>query len=151
MKLILKERVENLGEPGDIVTVKDGYARNYLLPRGLAFEASPANIRRLEQEKAQAEERARKEYLEAKRRAAKLEDLVLTFHARAGEDGKLYGSVTAADVADRANEQGLDFQVDRKQVILAEPIKALGIFKVPVRLHPQVEVSLEVRVERLAE
>lgn len=151
MKLILKERVENLGEPGDIVTVKDGYARNYLLPRGLAFEASPANIRRLEQEKAQAEERARKEYLEAKRRAAKLEDLVLTFHARAGEDGKLYGSVTAADVADRANEQGLDFQVDRKQVILAEPIKALGIFMVPVRLHPQVEVSLEVRVERLAE
>lgn len=151
MKLILKEKVANLGEPGDIVTVKDGYARNYLLPRGLAFEASPGNIRRLEEEKAQAEERTRKEYLEAKRRAAKLEDLVLAFHARAGADGKLYGSVTAADVADRANEQGLDFPLDRKQVVLAEPIKALGVFQVPVRLHPQVEVSLEVRVERLTE
>jgi len=140
--------VENLGEPGDVVDVKPGFARNYLILQGLAYEASPGNIRRLEEERAQAEERARRDYLEARRRAAQLEGMVLTFHARAGEEGKLFGSVTAADVADRLGEQGLDFQLERRQVRLDEPLKALGAYRVPVRLHPEVEVEVEVRVER---
>ena len=93
MKLILRKPVENLGDPGDIVDVKPGFGRNFLIPQGLAYEASAGNIRRLEEEKAQAEERSRRDYLEAKRRAAQLEHMSLTFHARAGEDGKLFGSV----------------------------------------------------------
>jgi large subunit ribosomal protein L9 len=140
--------VENLGEPGDVVDVAPGYGRNYLLPQGLAYEASEANVRRLEEEKAQAEERSRRDYLEAKRRAAQLDQMSLTFHARAGEDGKLFGSVTAADIADRASGQDLDFQVDRRQILLEEPIKALGISSVTVRLHAEVEVEIEVQVER---
>jgi large subunit ribosomal protein L9 len=148
MKLILRKAVENLGDPGDIVDVAPGYGRNYLLPRGLAYEASDANVRRLEEEKAQASERARRTYLEAKRRASQFDHMVLTFHARAGEDGKLFGSVTTGDIADRANGAGLDFKLERKQILLNEPLKTLGAAKVPIRLHGEVEVEIEVRVER---
>jgi large subunit ribosomal protein L9 len=148
MKLILRQTVDALGTPGDIVDVKAGYGRNYLIPQGLAYEASAANIRRIEDEKAQAEERARRDYLEAKRRAAQLEKMSLTFHARAADDGKLFGSVTGADIADRANEQGLDFKVERRQVLLVEAIKTLGATMVPLRLFHEVEVEIEVKVER---
>ncbi len=148
MKLILRETVTSLGVPGDIVDVKPGYARNYLIPQGLAYQASQANIRRLEDEKAQAEERAKRDYLEAKRRAAQMVGTVLTFHARAGEDGKLFGSVTNADIADRANEKDFDFEVERRQVLLVEPIKALGAFPVTIRLFHEVEVEIQVQVER---
>ncbi|MFC1661168.1 50S ribosomal protein L9 [Gemmatimonadota bacterium] len=148
MKLILRQAVENLGNPGDIVEVKAGYARNYLIPQGFAYEASRANVRRLEEEKEQAEERSRRDYLEARRRASQLDRMVLTFHARAGEDGKLFGSVTGGDIADRASTQGLDFKVERRQVLLDEPLKTLGASNVTVRLHAEVEVEVEVRVER---
>ena len=148
MKLILRQTVDSLGAPGDIIDVKAGFGRNYLIPQGLAFEASAANIRRLEDEKAQAEERAKRDYLEAKRRASQMDRMALTFHARAGEDGKLFGSVTSADIADRANEQGLDFHLERKQVLLDEPIKTLGASMVTARLFAEVEVEIEVRVER---
>jgi large subunit ribosomal protein L9 len=148
MKLILRKPVENLGEPGEIVDVAPGYGRNYLLPQGLAYDASDANIRRLEDEKAQAEERARRDYLEAKRRASQLDHMSLTFHARAGEDGKLFGSVTPGDIADRASESGLDFKLEKKHVQLDEPLKVLGSSKVTVRLHSEVEVEIDVTVER---
>ena len=148
MKLILRKAVENLGEPGEIVDVAPGYGRNYLLPQGLAYEASGANIKRLEEEKAQAEERARRDYLEAKRRASQLDHMSLTFHARAGEDGKLFGSVTAGDIADRASAEGLDFKLEKRHVLLDEPLKALGSFAVSVRLHQEVEVEVGVTVER---
>ncbi|MGW8265768.1 MAG: 50S ribosomal protein L9 [Longimicrobiales bacterium] len=148
MKLILRKFVENLGDPGDIVDVKPGFGRNYLIPQGLAYEASAGNIRRLEEEKAQAEERSRRDYLEAKRRAAKIGHLALTFHARAGEEGKLFGSVTGGDIADRVNQQGFDFPVERRQVILDEPLKTLGAAKVTLRLHAEVEVEIDVKVER---
>lgn len=148
MKLILKKQVDNLGEAGEVVDVKPGHARNYLLPQGLAYEASEANIRRLEEERERAEERAKKEYLEARRRASQVEGTSVTFHARAGEEGKLFGSVTAADIADRLNEKGLDFEVDRRDVVLDEPLKQLGAFMVTVRLHGDVEVEVEARVER---
>jgi len=148
MKLILRKAVENLGEPGEIVDVKPGFGRNYLIPQGLAYEASEGNIRRLEEEKVKAEERSKRDYLEAKRRAAQVDHLALTFHARAGEDGKLFGSVTGGDIVDRANEAGLDFKLERRQVILDEPLKTLGASKVTLRLHAEVEVEIDVKVER---
>jgi len=151
VKLILKEDVDSLGESGEVVTVKPGYARNYLIPHGLAYEASEANVQRLEEEKARAEERAKRDYLEGRRRAAQLEGVSLSFQARAGEEGKLFGSVTSADIADRLNERGLDFEVDRRRIALSEPLKEIGVFTVPIRLHADVEVEVEVRVERAAE
>ncbi len=149
MKLILKKAVENLGDAGDIVTVKAGYGRNYLIPQGIAYMASEANMRRLEEEQQRGEERSRRDYLEARRRASQLTGMSLTFHARAGEDGKLFGSVTNADIADRANSSGqLDFELDKRIVILDEPLKALGVSEVRVHLHAEVDVEIEVRVER---
>lgn len=148
MKVILRKRVESLGDPGAVVEVKPGYARNYLFPQGLADEATAPNVRRLEEERRQAEELDRRRYLEARRHASLLEGVSVIFHARAGEEGKLFGSVTAGDIADRINERGLGVQVDRRQVALEEPLKALGVFKVPLRLHPQAQVEVEVRVER---
>lgn len=148
MKLILRKAVENLGDPGEIVDVKPGFGRNYLIPQGLAYEASAGNIRRLEEEKVKAEERSKRDYLEAKRRAAQLDHLSLTFHARAGEDGKLFGSVTGGDIVDRANEAGLDFKLERRQVLLDEPLKTLGASKVTLRLYAEVEVEIDVQVER---
>ena len=147
MKVILKGDMANLGSAGEVVDVKPGYARNYLIPQGLAYLASPANVRRLEEERKRAEERARRDYLEARRRASQLEGKTLLYRARAGEEGKLFGSVTNADVADRLNEQGLDFQVDRRSVQLEEPLKQLGEFTVPLKLHADVTVNVEVRVE----
>ncbi len=148
MKLILRKPVETLGGEGDIIDVRPGYARNYLIPQGLAYVASDANLKRLEEEYARAEESARHDYLEARRRASQLEGTSLVFHVRAGDDGKLFGSVTNADVADQLNHGELDFEVDRRTVILEEPLKLLGTFRVPVRLHSQVEVDVEVRMER---
>lgn len=148
MKLILKQDVENLGEAGQVVDVKAGYARNYLLPQGLAYEASAANLRRMEEEQKRAEERARRDFLEAGRRAAQVEGLKVTFQARAGEDGKLFGSVTSADIAERCNQAGLDFELDRKSILLDEPIKSLGDHRVAVRLLPEVEAEVMVTVER---
>ena len=149
MKLILKKSVESLGDPGDIVNVKAGYGRNYLIPQGLAYEASDANVRRLEEEQKREEERSRRDYLEARRRAAQFAGMSLLFHARAGEDGKLFGSVTNADVADRANASGqLDFELDKRTVVLDEPLKTLGVFQVSAHLHAEVDAEIEVRVER---
>ncbi|HKJ01070.1 MAG TPA: 50S ribosomal protein L9 [Longimicrobiales bacterium] len=151
MKLILKKAVENLGEAGEVVSVKAGFGRNYLVPQGLAYEASEANMRRLEEEQKRADERARRDYLEARRRAAQFAGMSLTFHARAGEgdDAKLFGSVTNADIADRANASGkLDFELDKRAVVLDEPLKSLGTFEVPVHLHAEVDLTIQVNVER---
>ncbi len=148
MKLILKQDVENLGEAGEVVQVKPGYGRNYLIPQGLAYVASEANMRRLEEEQAKAEERSRRDFLEARRRASQLEGMALSFRERAGEDGKLFGSVTAADIAEQANAMGLDFELDKRAVVLDEPIKVLGASEVLIHLHREVEVPIEVRVDR---
>ena len=147
VKVILRQNVPTLGNEGDIVGVKPGYARNYLLPKGLAFEATAAAMEQIEEERRRAESRAKKDYLEARRRAAQLEGVSLTFHARAGEEGKLFGSITAADIADRLNEQPeIDFEIDRHKIVLDEPIKALGVFSVPVRLHHDVQPEVKVWV-----
>ena len=147
MKLILRETVMNLGVAGDLVKVKPGYARNYLLPQGMAYVATEANMRRLEDERSLIEERSKRELLEAKRRASQLRELQVTFPAKAGPEGKLFGSVTVQDIADKLNEGELDFELDRRTLVLGEPIKNVGAYEIPVRLHPEVEVVVSVSVE----
>lgn len=144
MQVILRERLENLGSEGDVVDVKPGYARNYLIPKGLAYEASAANVRRLEAERAAQERRDAATLDEARQRAGALEGVSLTFHARAGQEGKLFGSITSADIAEKLASQGVE--IDRRTIELDEPIKSLGVTRVPVRLHPQVKPEIQVWV-----
>ena len=144
MQVILRDALGKLGRAGDIVTVKPGYARNYLIPKGLAFEATDANVRRIEREKEKIEQRAAEQLEGARARAASLEGVSVTFNARAGEEGKLFGSITTGDIADKLAEQGVE--VDRKQIVLDEPIKSLGVFSVPVRLHAEVQPEVKVWV-----
>ncbi|HIA73534.1 MAG TPA: 50S ribosomal protein L9 [Gemmatimonadetes bacterium] len=149
MKLILKKSVENLGEAGEVIQVKPGFGRNYLIPQGLAYIATQANIQRLEQEQAQSEERSKRDFLEASRRASQLEAISpVIFHARAGDDGKLFGSVTSADIADRINESSVDFELNRREILLDDPIKMLGVWEISLNLHGEVRASIEVHVER---
>ena len=144
MEIILRQAIENLGHPGDVVTVKNGYARNFLLPRGFAYEATPGNRKRI------GAERGRLEAAESERResaselAKRLEEVQLTFSARVGEEGKLFGSVTSADVAEQLAAQG--FNIEKRLIDLHEPIKALGVYRVPVRLHADVKPEIRVWV-----
>ena len=144
MQVILRERLENLGNPGDVVDVKAGYARNYLIPQGLAYEATSANLRQIDRERTQREKRDNEVLAAARERADALDGVSLTFHARAGQEGKLFGSIGSADIADKLAEQGIE--VDRRQIELDEPIKALGVFTVPIRLHTQVRPEIKVWV-----
>jgi large subunit ribosomal protein L9 len=144
MQVILRDRLENLGDAGDVVEVKPGYARNYLIPKGLAYEATKANVRRIEAERAAQGRRDAETLTEARQRASAIEGVSLTFTARAGQEGKLFGSITSADIADKLAEQGVT--IDRRQIELDEPIKSLGVHSVPVRLHPQVQPELKVWV-----
>jgi large subunit ribosomal protein L9 len=146
LKVILRQDVAELGQSGDIVTVKPGYARNFLLPRGMAFEATGANMKRLEEEKKRGETRSKQQYLEARRRSSQLESVSLTFHANAGDEGKLFGSITSADIAERLKEQNLDFEIDKRDIEIDEPIKALGVYNIPVRLHTDVKPEIKVWV-----
>ena len=145
-EVILRAEVEDLGHAGDIVEVAPGYARNYLLPRGLAYVATEANKHRVAQEKKKYHEKLEQLRAEAEVLAGRLEGLVLEFRAMAGEEDQLYGSVSIADIADRLEESG--FAIERSQVKLDQPIKSLGEFEIPLRLHPQVTQSIVVRVER---
>jgi large subunit ribosomal protein L9 len=146
MQVILKERLENLGDPGDVVTVKPGYARNYLIPQGYAYEATDANLRRLDRERAQLLKRASEELSAARGRAGVIEGTSVTFSARASEEGKLFGSITSTDIAAKLAEQGIE--IDRRQIILEEPLKALGVYSVPVRLHAEVRPEIKVWIIR---
>ncbi|HXD49956.1 MAG TPA: 50S ribosomal protein L9 [Gemmatimonadaceae bacterium] len=142
MEIILRQAVENLGKPGDVVKVKPGYARNYLLPHGLAYEATPGNLKRIQQERDRLEAAENERRGTAQGLAEKLEQVSLTFSARVGDEGKLFGSVTAADLAAQLEAQG--FHIEKRQIDLHEPIKALGVYRVPIRLH--ADVKPEVRV-----
>ena len=142
MEIILRQAVENLGKPGDVVKVKSGYARNYLLPHGLAYEATPGNLKRIQQERDRLEAAENERRSAAQVIAEKLEQVSLTFSARVGEEGKLFGSVGAADIAQQLEAQG--FHIEKRQIDLHDPIKALGVYRVPVRLH--ADVKPEVRV-----
>lgn len=147
MRLILREEVAHLGQAGDLINVKPGYARNFLIPQGLAYRATEANVRRIEEERRIAEEKARRAYLEANRRASRLEGITFTFTAKASAEGTLFGSVNAKDIFDRALESDIGFELDRRSVLLDEPIKAVGEYVVPIRLHAGVETEVRVIVE----
>jgi large subunit ribosomal protein L9 len=142
MEIILRQAVENLGTTGDVVKVKAGYARNYLLPHGLAYEATPGNLKRIRQERDRLDAAENERRNAAQGLAEKFEQVSLTFSARVGDEGKLFGSVTAADIAQQLEAQG--FHVEKRQIDLHEPIKALGVYRVPIRLH--ADVKPEVRV-----
>lgn len=144
MEVILRQAVENLGHPGDLVKVSSGFARNYLLPRGVAVAATEGNKKRIAQEKARLEaaEAARRQT--AEEYAATVEQISLTFSARVGEEGKLFGSVTSADIAHQLEVQG--YKIEKRQIDLNEPIKALGVYRVPIKLHADVKPEIKVWV-----
>ena len=144
MEVILRQSIDKLGNPGDIVKVSPGYARNYLLPRGLAYEATPGNRKRIQQEKDRLESAENERRGTAQELAARLEQVSVTFSARVGEEGKLFGSVTAADIQHQLEAQG--FTIERRQIDLHEPIKALGVYRVPIRLHADVKPEIKVWV-----
>ncbi len=144
MEVILKEDVANLGNRGEVVKVADGYGRNFLLPRKLAMEATSANKAVIEQMKASAARRSATEKAQADELVTKLEPVVLTFTRKSGELGQLFGSVTSADIATELGTKG--FEIDRRKIQLSEPLKALGNFDVPVRLHREVTAHLKVKV-----
>ena len=145
MKLILREDVENLGKGGELVDVKPGYGRNYLLPRGLAVTANPKNVRELEHQKAVAQAKAAKLKASAEAVAKRLADTAITLKRKVGEQDKLYGSVTAIDLVEALAARGL--QIDRRSIDLAEPLKTLGDFEVPVKLHAEVIGKVKVKIE----
>lgn len=149
VQVILNEDVPNLGRPGDVVKVRAGYARNYLLPRGLAVEANPRNLRAFEHQKAIAMRKREALKDQAAALKEKLEELKLSVSARAGEEGKLFGSVTNIDLERALRERG--FEIDRRRIILPEPIKQLGDYTVVVRLQPEVEANLKLSVAAAAE
>jgi len=144
MEVILRQSVDSLGHPGDVVTVSPGYARNYLLPRGIAYAATAGNKKRIAQEKARLEAAESERRGAAEDVAKKLEEVSITFSARVGDEGKLFGSVTTADIAQQLEAQG--FAIEKRQIDLHEPIKALGVYRVPIRLHADVRPEIKVWV-----
>jgi len=149
VQVILSEEVTNLGRPGDVVKVRAGYARNYLLPRKFAVEANPKNLREFEHAKGVA--MLKREALKQKATGlkARIEALTLAINARAGEEGKLFGSVTNIDIERALRDKGVE--VDRRRIALAEPIKQLGDFTVTVKLESEVEAHLKVNVTAAGE
>jgi large subunit ribosomal protein L9 len=148
MEVILREHVDNLGRRGDVVKVADGYARNYLLPRRLALAVTEGNRRQIERERKVAEARELEEKRAADSVAQRLAGMQCTIARRVGETETLYGSVTASDIADSLASQGLE--IDRRRIQLAEPIKQLGEFFVPIKLHREVTGQIKVIVVKEA-
>ena len=145
MKLILREDVENLGKGGDLVDVKPGYGRNFLLPRGLAVAANPRNVKELEHQKTVASAKAAKLKASAQAVAKRLQETPVTLKRKVGEQDKLYGSVTSLDIAEALAARGL--QLDRRSIDLSEPLKTIGEFEVPVKLHSEVVGKAKVKIE----
>jgi large subunit ribosomal protein L9 len=144
MEVILKEDVANLGHRGDVVKVADGYGRNFLLPRNMAMQATEANKNVIEQMKAAAARRSATEKAQAQELLAKLEPVSLSFTRKSGENGQLFGSVTSADIAGDLAVKG--FEVDRRKIQLAEPLKTLGDYTVAIKLHREVTAHIKVQV-----
>lgn len=144
MHVILKDNVKNLGDMGQIVNVANGYARNFLIPRGLAVEANAKNIKSLEHEKRIIQEKARKIKNSAQDMATKISAMTLTIKAKTGEEEKLFGSVTTMDIADALQKEGIE--IDKKKIFLEEPIKRLGFYTVNIKVHPQVSAQLNIQV-----
>jgi len=146
-EVILKKDIERIGKAGDIIKVKDGYARNFLIPKGLVLEVTSSNLRRLEEDKKQKESQMEKVKQEAAGLAEQLSGMSCTVTTEASDDDKLYGSITAIDIA-RAIEIEKNIKIDKRSVLLEEPIQALGIYEVSVKLHPEVITKVRVWVTR---
>ena len=144
MKVILKEDLKNLGKCGDVKDVSDGYARNYLLPKNLVMEATAANMAKVEQEKKKYAAKVAKEKSEYETLAAKISALSLTISRQVGEEDKMFGAVTAEDIATEIKAKG--FEVDKRKVHLPEPIKTLGLHEVEIKLHHEVTAKVKVEV-----
>ncbi len=144
MKVILRADVENLGRLGEVVTVRDGYGRNYLLPQGMAMLASPGNLKNFELERAKLQAKMDELRSDAEKLAAKLEGFELVIKMRAGDNNRLYGSVNTHSIGDALEEQGLN--VDRRRIMLEQTIRTLGDHEVRVRLHPDVVPTMVVKI-----
>ena len=146
MKVILRKNFDQLGNVGEVVSVKDGYARNYLIPRGIAYQATAGNNRSLEEEKKQILKREAKELEAAQNLANELEKVSITIPVKVGEEEKIFGSVTNQMITDALHEKGFD--VDKRKVEITEPIKSLGIYSVSVKLHANVTAAVKTWVVR---
>ncbi len=146
MKVILRKPHDKLGQVGSVVDVKNGYARNFLIPQGLAYPATEGSVRALEEEKKQAGRREHKEKKSAEHLAGELEKVSLTISMKVGEEDKLFGTVTSQMIADELKQKG--FELDKRTIILDEPIKALGIYSVEIKLHHEVTGKVKVWVVR---
>ncbi len=144
MKIILRQDVPNLGDMGEVVNVKDGYARNYLIPREMAYFASEGAIKRIEVEKKQYTKKLADEKVSAEATAEKIADLQISIPMKVGDEGKLYGSVTQQLIAQELSLRG--FEIDRRNIVIDEPIRTLGVFDVKVKLHPEVISDLKIWV-----
>ncbi len=149
MEVILKETVDTLGQEGDIVKVKDGYARNYLIPKKIAVLANKGTLAQLEQEKAAIESRREKTQQGSENLAKKLSGVTVEIEQRVGEEDKLFGSVTASDIADKLVE--LDIEIDKRRILLTEPIKTIGETVVPVKVGFQMNTEITVKVVPIEE
>ena len=146
MEVLLLQPLRDKGEIGDVIRVKNGYFRNFLAPRGMAVTVTAANRRMLDEHKRSLQKKAARELNDAKALAAEIIQLTVTFHLKAGENDRLFGSVTNADIAEAIAKQG--YTVDRRKIILDEPIKTLGLYTVHVHLRPEVETTIKVLVEK---
>ena len=144
MKVILREDYKGLGEAGEIVKVKDGFARNFLIPQGVAFIATDQNKQRYENDLKQQSWKQERDKIQAEELSKTLENVSCTISVQVGEEDKLFGSVTSQNIADVLEEQG--HKIDKRKIQLEEPIKALGIYSVPIKLHPEVEAAVKVWV-----
>ena len=145
MEIILREAIERLGRAGDIVTVKNGYARNYLLPKKLAYLSTPGNLKVMEQQKARLVRHEAEQRKEAEKLRDMLNDIEISIERRVGEKAVLYGSVTSADIAEAIEEKG--FTIDKRKILIDEHIKQIGEFNIPIRLFTEVIAEVKLRVE----
>lgn len=146
MKVILKQDVKGLGKAEELVNVSDGYARNYLIPRGLAAEANASNINIMKTKKEAEKSRRARELAHAKELAAKLKDVVVTIRTKSGEGGKLFGSITSKDISDKLKKD-FNIDIDKKKIVLPEPIKSTGSFEIEIKLYPEVSGKLAVKID----
>lgn len=144
MKVILTEDIPNLGKMGDLIQIKDGHARNYLIPKKLAVPANPQNLKAFEHQKTLLKQKQNRIKREAEKLAEKIENISCTISKPTGEEDKLFGSVTSLDIEESLKEEGV--KIDRKKILLEEPIKTLGIYKVPIKVHPEIIAKLKVWV-----
>ena len=144
MKIILRKDFESIGKAGEVFVVKNGFARNFLIPKGIALKADNRNIQLLEVEKKQQEVKVSKDRKEAELLAEQLSKISCTATVNVGEEDKVFGSVTTQTIADLLKEQ--EVEIDRKKIILNEPIKALGIYTIPIKVHPEVEAKIKLWV-----